>query len=416
MKTVPSPQRFVRRVRRPLERFLRLEAASGILLFAAAAIALVWANSPLAPHYDAIWQTEIGLKVGSFDATRSLAWCVNDILMVLFFFVVGLEIRREVAVGELSTLRRAALPAAAALGGMLAPAAIYLAIVSTPESRAGWGIPMATDIAFALGVLTLLGRRAPPALRVLLLALAVIDDLGAILVIALFYSSGIAPTGLAVAGLGLGAIVLMQRAGIRAPLAYVPPSAVIWGGIYSAGVHPTIAGVLVGLLTPVHTADGSEPPAQRLIHALHPWVAFGIMPMFALANSGVSIDGGLGQGEASAVTLAVVCGLVLGKPAGVLAACALVLRLGLAVQPKGVTWVHLSVLGVVAGIGFTMSLFVAQLAFTDATMLSAGKLGVLLGSVVASVGGLALGFAVLRNTTTAGAARTVDEAERSTEV
>ncbi len=415
---LPQPSRaarFVRRVRRPLDRFLRLEAASGILLLVTAAIALLWANSPLAPHYHTLWQTSLGVTVGGVDATRPLSWWVNDVLMVLFFFVVGLEIRREVAFGELATGRRAALPAAAALGGMLAPAAMYVALADAPEARAGWGVPMATDIAFAVGVLTLLGRRAPPALRVLLLALAVIDDLGAILVIALFYSTGIAPLGLAVAGAGLGAIVLMQRLGVGATLAYVAPAVVVWGGIYSAGVHPTIAGVLVGLLTPVRAPDGTEPPAQRLIHALHPWVAFGVMPVFALANAGVHIDGGLGDGPAAVVTLAVMVGLVLGKPAGVLAACALVLRLRLATLPIGLTWAHLAVLGVVAGIGFTMSLFVAQLAFADATLLTAAKLGVLVASGVAALTGLALGFALLRDTPPSGAATTADEAERSTQ-
>ena len=415
---LPQPSRaarFVRRVRRPLDRFLRLEAASGILLLVTAAIALLWANSPLAPHYHALWQTSLGVTVGGVDATRPLSWWVNDVLMVLFFFVVGLEIRREVAFGELATWRRAALPAAAALGGMLAPAAMYVALADAPEARAGWGVPMATDIAFAVGVLTLLGRRAPPALRVLLLALAVIDDLGAILVIALFYSTGIAPLGLAVAGAGLSAIVLMQRLGVGATLAYVAPAVVVWGGIYSAGVHPTIAGVLVGLLTPVRAPDGTEPPAQRLIHALHPWVAFGVMPVFALANAGVHIDGGLGDGPAAVVTLAVMVGLVLGKPAGVLAACALVLRLRLATLPIGLTWAHLAVLGVVAGIGFTMSLFVAQLAFADATLLTAAKLGVLVASGVAALTGLALGFALLRDTPPSGAATTADEAERSTQ-
>lgn len=415
---LPQPSRaarFVRRVRRPLDRFLRLEAASGILLLVTAAIALLWANSPLAPHYHTLWQTSLGVTVGGVDATRPLSWWVNDVLMVLFFFVVGLEIRREVAFGELATWRRAALPAAAALGGMLAPAAMYVALADAPEARAGWGVPMATDIAFAVGVLTLLGRRAPPALRVLLLALAVIDDLGAILVIALFYSTGISPLGLAVAGAGLGAIVLMQRLGVGATLAYVAPAVVVWGGIYSAGVHPTIAGVLVGLLTPVRAPDGTEPPAQRLIHALHPWVAFGVMPVFALANAGVHIDGGLGDGPAAVVTLAVMVGLVLGKPAGVLAACALVLRLRLATLPIGLTWAHLAVLGVVAGIGFTMSLFVAQLAFADATLLTAAKLGVLVASGVAALTGLALGFALLRDTPPSGAATTADEAERSTQ-
>ena len=213
--------RAARFARRPLERFLRVEAASGILLLVAAAIALAWANSPWAGAYSSLWHTPLGVRIGAFAFERSLEWFVNDVLMVIFFFVVGLEIRREIHVGELSELRRAALPAAAALGGMLAPAAFYLLIAGASATRSGWGVPMATDIAFAVGILALLGKRVPPALRVLLLALAVIDDLGAIVVIALFYSSGIALSGCALAALGLAAVFLMQRLGVRAKPAYV---------------------------------------------------------------------------------------------------------------------------------------------------------------------------------------------------
>ena len=222
--------RLARLAGRPLERFLRIEAASGILLLVTAAVALWWANSRWAAHYVDLWHTPLGLRVGSFVFERSLEWFVNDGLMVIFFFVVGLEIRREVHHGELSNLRRAALPIGAALGGMLVPAALYLLLAGAPPTRAGWGVPMATDIAFALGILTLLGKRVPAAMRVLLLALAVIDDLGAIVVIAIFYSSGVALSGLVVAALGFGCVLAMQRLGVRAKLAYLPPALVAWAG------------------------------------------------------------------------------------------------------------------------------------------------------------------------------------------
>lgn len=243
--------RFARLAALPLERFLRIEAASGILLLVVTAVALAWANSPWAASYAHLWHAPVGIRLGAFTFERSLEWFVNDGLMVIFFFVVGMEIRRELHDGELSDWRRAALPAAAALGGMLVPAALYLAFAGAPATRSGWGVPMATDIAFAVGILTLLGKRAPAAMRVLLLALAIIDDLGAIIIIALFYSSGVAVSGLLVAAVGVVGIVAMQRFGVRAKLAYVVPSLVVWAGMYSAGIHPTIAGVIVGLMTPV---------------------------------------------------------------------------------------------------------------------------------------------------------------------
>jgi Na+:H+ antiporter, NhaA family len=447
--------RLARLAGRPLERFLRVQAASGILLLVAAAVALAWANSPWAESYARLWHTPIGLRVGAFAFERPLEWVVNDGLMVIFFFVVGLEIRREVHHGELSEWRRAALPAAAALGGMLAPAAFYLVVAGAPATRSGWGVPMATDIAFAVGILTLLGQRVPAALRVLLLALAVIDDLGAIVVIALFYSAGIAPAGLGVAALGLGGVFAMQRLGVRTKLAYVVPALVAWAGIYQAGIHPTIAGVLVGLMTPVRAWLGPEgflvgvrkelehlaptlpgepsshelaetlrhvdaarrealSPAESLIETLHPWVAFGIMPLFALANAGVMISGGSLDGEARRVVGAVAVGLVAGKPLGVLAASWLALRWRLGALPTGMTQRHLVVLGVVAGVGFTMSLFIAQLAFPDPRSLAAAKLGVLAASGGAALLGLALGRLLLSPVVAEGAAQTADEAESST--
>lgn len=449
--------RLARLAARPLERFLAIQAASGLVLLLAAVVALAWANSPWAASYTALWHTPVGLRVGGFVFERTLEWVVNDGLMVVFFFVVGMEIRRELHHGELSEWRRAALPAAAALGGMLAPAALYLLLAGGQATRAGWGVPMATDIAFALGALALLGNRVPASLRVLLLALAVIDDLGAIVVIALFYSDGVALQGLAVAAAAFAAIRGMQRFGVRSKAAYVAPALVAWAGIYSAGIHPTIAGVVVGLLTPVRawlgtdgfvdgvrreldqlTAAGSaatDPhllaqalgkievarrealsPAEGLISQLHPWVAFGIMPIFALANAGVSLGGSALDAHAWVVVSGVTVGLLLGKPLGILLACWVNLRLGLGALPLGITLRHLLVLGVVAGIGFTMALFVAQLAFVDPALLAGAKLGILAASALAAVLGVGIGRLLLSPQAPAVSVVTADEAESSTEL
>lgn len=382
---------------RPLRRLLAFEASSGLLLIAAAAAALLWANSSASSSYVALWHTMVGVHLGSFTFERSLEWVVNDVLMAIFFFVVGLEIRKELHDGQLSEWRRAALPVVGALGGMIAPAAMYLLLAGAPGTRAGWGIPMATDIAFALGVLILLGKRVPASLRVLLLAVAVIDDLGAILVIAFFYSSGIALSGLLVAALGVSVIVALRALGVRKVALYVLPGVVVWSGVYAAGVHPTIAGVIIGLLTPVRPWLGveDESPADFLQHALHPWVSYAIMPIFALANAGVTMSGLSLSGDGAAVSVAVVVALLLGKPLGVVASSALSLKFNLAVLPETLTLRHLSILGVVAGIGFTMSLFVAQLAFEDAALLGAAKLGVLVASALALVMGLVLGRLLL---------------------
>ncbi|MCK8500084.1 Na+/H+ antiporter NhaA [Myxococcus fulvus] len=449
--------RIVRLASRPLERFLHIQAASGILLLVAAAVALAWANSPWAESYTRLWHTPVGFRLGAFSFERSLEWVVNDGLMVIFFFVVGMEIRREVHHGELSEWRRAALPIAAALGGMLAPALLYLAFAGAPETKSGWGVPMATDIAFALGILTLLGQRVPPALRVLLLALAVIDDLGAIVVIALFYSSGVSLVGLQTAALGFVGVLAMQWVGVRSKWAYVVPALVAWAGIYAAGIHPTIAGVIVGLMTPVRAwlgpqgllvdvrqkletlgqqaTDAHSPedlsrvlrhvdvarrealsPAESLIESLHPWVAYGIMPVFALANAGVQLSGGTLGASAWSVATAVAVGLVVGKPVGVLLAIGATLRLRIGTLPAGLTVRHLVVLGLVAGVGFTMALFIAQLAFTDPGLLAGAKLGVLAASACAAVLALVLGRLLLSPVTPGNAARSADEAESSTEL
>ncbi|NUO47856.1 MAG: Na+/H+ antiporter NhaA [Polyangiaceae bacterium] len=393
--------RMLRAVGRPLEQFFRIEAASGILLLVVAAVALAWANSPWGGAYEALWHSAITVEVGSVALSHPVEWIVNDCLMVIFFFVVGLEIRREIHQGELSEWRRAALPAAAALGGMIAPALLYLAIAGGVSTRSGWAVPMATDIAFAVGVLTVLGRRVPSALRVLLLALAVIDDLGAILVIALFYSKGVAPLGFLIAAGGIAAILAMQRLGVQTKALYVLPGVVVWAGVYSSGIHPTIAGVVLGLLTPIRAfrVDPAEPgaisPAESLIATLHPWVAFGVMPIFALANAGVSVGGHGADPSATTVLAAVVVALVIGKPVGVLLACWAALKTRVAVLPTGLGPRHLVALGLVAGIGFTMSLFIAQLAFASPALLASAKIGILSASAIAAVASLVVGRMLL---------------------
>lgn len=423
--------RFARFAGRPLEHFFRIEAASGVLLLVAATAAMVWANSPWAASYEALWHAPVGVRLGGFAFERPLEWVVNDGLMVIFFFVVGLEIKREVHHGELSEWRRAALPVAAALGGMVAPAALYFFFAGGPSTRSGWAVPMATDIAFAVGILTLLGKRVPPALRVLLLALAVIDDLGAIIVIAAFYSGGVEANGLLIAGIGLGSVFALQRLGVRNKLVYVFPGLVVWAGVYSAGIHPTIAGVLLGLATPIrawlgpdgfmlglrkeidHLASSSNAdlasedfgatlrhvdaarreamsPAESLIATLHPWVAFVIMPVFALANAGVSVAGDRSDPAATTVVIAVTLGLVIGKPFGILAACWAALRARIAVLPTGLGPRHLVVLGLVAGIGFTMSLFIAGQSFPVPADFDAAKIAIFAASVLSAIIGIVI--------------------------
>lgn len=448
--------RIARAAGRSIDRFLHIQAASGILLLISAAAALIWANSPWADSYALFWHTPVGVRIGDFVFERSLEWVVNDGLMVIFFFVVGLEIRREIYEGELSEWRRATLPIAAALGGMLAPAGLYLMLAGAPAIRSGWGVPMATDIAFAVGILALLGKRVPPALRVLLLALAVIDDLGAIVVIALFYASDFAAYGLLIALLGVAIVILLQRLGVRSKAVYIAPGITVWAGIYISGVHPTIAGVLIGLITPVRAWFGTEgfivtarerlehleravrdeatpsfaldlqkvnearreaiSPAEGLITLLHPWVAFGIMPIFALANAGVTLESAPLTDASLLVAAGVTLGLVVGKPIGVLLGIWLTVRTGLGALPVGIGGRHLVVLGIVAGVGFTMALFIAQLAFQDPAFLGAAKLGILAASAVAGIAALALGRVMLSPTGSPTAAQNAYEAERSTEL
>lgn len=411
----------------PIQRFLAIEAASGILLMLAAAAALACANSRWQGAYDALWHIPFGVSVAGWTFERSLHFWINDGLMAVFFFVVGLEIRRELYEGELRSLRLAALPLAAAIGGMLAPALLFAALNHGRSGAGGWAIPMATDIAFAVGALTLLGPRVPAALRILLLALAVIDDIGAILVIAIFYAGGFSMTGAAVAAAALFSIWMLRSAGVRSPVAYVPLGLLLWGGVYAAGIHPTVAGVILGLSTPVRpwfgasgfaeatrahldaidAADHHEflrrldsveearreavSPAERLLHLLHPWVAFAIMPLFALANAGVSVGSAGLDGDARLVFAGIVVGLGLGKPLGIFCFPMAARAAGLATASEAMTARGLLLVGLVSGIGFTMSLFIAQLAFEGTPLLETAKLGVLAGSGLAMVVSLAYG-------------------------
>jgi NhaA family Na+:H+ antiporter len=375
---------FRRRILAPVERFLAIEASSGILLMIAAAVALAWANSPWHELYERLWHFPIGGELGDFQLERDLHFWINDGLMTIFFFVVGLEIRREMHAGELSEIRRAALPVAAAIGGMLVPAVIFASLNGNRASSVGWAIPMATDIAFAVGVLALLGPRVAPALRIFLLALAVIDDVGAILVIALFYSSELVPLGFAVLSFGILLAVVLRGLGVRSALAYIPSGIIVWAGAYISGIHPTLAGVLLGLMTPVR-------PVERLLHNLHGWVAYGIMPLFAFSNAGVRIGQISFSGDGLWIFLGVALGLMFGKPIGIVTVSWLAVRSGAAVLPRGIGWSAVAVVGMVGGIGFTMALFVANLAFPSGPSLEISKLAILSGSVLSGIAALLAG-------------------------
>jgi NhaA family Na+:H+ antiporter len=399
-------------------RFISVEAVSGLVLLAAAAIALVCANSSLSHAYESLWQRRLSFGVPFLPAYDLRFW-VNDGLMTIFFLLVGLEIRREIHDGTLSDPRIATLPIIAAAGGVLLPALSYLLVYvllgSAPPVRRGWAIPTATDIAFAVGVLSLIGR-VPPALRVLLLTLAIADDVAAILIIAFCYSGGIVAGQFLLIAAGVALVLLLQALSVQSAVAYALPGAVIWIGMLRAGVHPTLTGVMLGLLTPVtavfgrrqhqrptpragpSTADrldaprAAEAPVLRVEAMLHPYVAFGIMPLFAFANAGVSLKGlELGAGAPLAVGAGIVLGLVLGKPIGIMLAAFAAVRLKIAELPAGVRWRQLLLLGVLGGIGFTMSIFIANLAFEDRRLLAAAKLGVLVGSALAATLALMLG-------------------------
>lgn len=424
------------RLIQPLRDFSTHSPRAAVLLLVATVAALVLANSPWSEAWAALWSTPIEVSIGGRTFGEPLLRWVNDGLMAVFFFVVGLEIKREVVHGELSSLRRAALPVVAALGGMLVPAGLYLALNRAGPGAAGWGVPMATDIAFALGALALLAGRVPIALKVFLTALAIVDDIGAIIVIAVFYAGEL---HLAPLALGLGAVaasIVANILGVRRPLSYFAIGLVAWFGFVESGIHATLASVIMAFTIPArantplggplvqrlgalqaglrHAAaapgprwfpdedelavldvmedeiEAAQPPLQKLERRLAPWVSLVVLPVFALANAGVRLEGDLVGVATHPVVLGVVLGLVLGKPLGIVGLSWLAVRLGLARLPAGTSWAQLTAAGVLAGIGFTMSIFIAGLAFADAALVASAKVGILAASLLAGVAGLLL--------------------------
>lgn len=377
-----------------IKEFLKLEAAGGILLVIAAAIALLWANTPLGGAYEGLLATPVEVRVGPLQLAKPLLLWINDGLMAVFFLLVGLEIKRELLVGELSSPRRAALPAIAALGGMAVPAGVYLLFAGgDPEALRGWAIPAATDIAFALGVLALLGTRAPASLKVFLLALAIIDDLGAILIIAFFYTADLSLLSLGLAAAGVVGLVLLNVFGVTRIAAYVLVGLFLWVCVLKSGVHATLAGVAIGLAVPLRIPDAAgHAPLERLEHALHPWVAFGVLPVFAFANAGVPLAGIGLETIAGPVPLGIAAGLFLGKQVGVFGASWLAIRSGLCGRLPGASAGQLYGVAVLTGIGFTMSLFIGMLAFPGIERAAEVRIGVLGGSLLSAV----VGWAILR--------------------
>jgi NhaA family Na+:H+ antiporter len=422
------------RILGPMQQFVQQEASSGIILLGSTILALLLAHSPLVDTYAGLLDTKIGITIGPFALSESVLHWINDGLMAIFFFVVGLEIKREVLVGELASPRAAALPIVAAIGGVVVPALIYLAFNASGSAARGWGVPMATDIAFALGCLVLLGDRVPFSLKIFLTAVAIVDDLIAVLVIALFYSSGIHLTAL---GLGIGLLALLalaNLAGLRSTLVYGGLGVLVWLAFLESGVHATIAGVLIALTIPArnridaptflqkarailaqfeqgtdHTpsmltdelqnsavieleevCEHVQAPLQTLEHQLQPWVALLIMPVFALANAGVRLSAEIFEPATLPVALGIGLGLVLGKPIGLLGAVWLATRARLADLPAGVGWPQMIGASALAGIGFTMSIFIATLAFVDPATLAAGKAAILAASLIAGTLGMLL--------------------------
>ena len=424
------------RLRRPFHDFLRDQSTGGILLFVVAMIAMVWANSPWKESYHHLWEHTMAISFDEWKLERTLHHWINDGLMAMFFFLVGLELKREVVGGELSRPRDAVLPVAAGLGGMIVPALIFLLFNPSGESHAGWGIPMATDIAFAIGLLALLGSRAPVALKVFITTLAIADDLGAVLVIAIFYTSDISFINLAIGAGFLLMLVAGNVLGVRSPWYYALFGiGGMWTAFLLSGIHATVAGVLAAFAIPAVTrmdevtyirritkyvrefaalkpnqlptlteeqlhviekideaSENAETPLQRLEHKLQPLVMFGVMPLFALANAGVELPDDIGAALASSVTLGVGLGLLLGKPLGILLTCWIFVRLGWACIGPVLTWSHLVGAAILAGVGFTMSLFVNELAFVSPLLRQQAKLGILVASVLAGT----IGFLLLR--------------------
>ena len=370
--------------------FIRLEATSAVVLLVVTALALIVANSPWGAAYDAALAVKLG---PSWIWLTALHW-INDSLMAVFFMLVGLEIKREVVAGALSSLQQAALPLVAALGGVLAPAAIYVAIsAGHPDALSGWATPVATDIAFALGILALVGPRAPSSLKVFLTALAVLDDLLVVLIIVLFYTGEGSALYLLFAGIGLAVLIGMNRLGVSLVSVYLLIGAIVWFCVLQSGVHPTLAGVLVAFTVPMGDRDDDASPLHRLEHALHPWVAWLVVPVFAFANAGVSFSEISWAMVSGPICIGIVAGLFLGKQLGILSSAWLATRLGIARAPEDATFRHIHGVATVCGVGFTMCLYIASLAFDTEAQENAAKIGVLAGSLLSGV----LGYAALRS-------------------
>lgn len=375
-----------------IREFLRLEAAAGIILFFAAVLALLADNSPLAPFYEALLSTPARISVGAVALDKPLLLWINDGLMAIFFLLVGLEIKREIADGELSNPAQVVLPAVAALGGMAAPAAIYALVnLGDPAALRGWAIPAATDIAFALGVLSLLGRRVPIAIKVFLTAVAIFDDLGAIIVIAVFYTADLSWLSLAIAGGALVLLAALNLAGVTRLAPYMIVGLALWVCVLKSGVHATLAGVVLAAAIPLRALDEeTRSPLRHLEERLHPWVAYLILPLFGFANAGVSFAGVSWGALGHPVTLGIILGLFVGKQVGIFGACWLAVRLGVARLPEGTDWLALYAVAILCGIGFTMSLFIGALAFDDPGHAASLRIGVLAGSLISAIAGIAV--------------------------
>ena len=390
------------KARQTLQEFLKLESAGGILLAVAAALALVLANTPLAGAYQALLDIAVTVKVGGFGVDKALLLWINDGLMAIFFLLVGLELKREVVEGQLSSLAQLTMPAMAAIGGVAVPALIYVLISNgVPEAKGGWAIPTATDIAFALAVLTLMGSRVPISLKIFLATVAVIDDLMAIIIIAVFYTYDLSINAGLVALGGIAVLVALNRFGVTRIAAYMIVGTVIWLAVLKSGVHATLAGVVVAACIPLRADDDSS-PARHLEHVLHPWVAFGVLPVFAFANAGLPLLDLGAEAFTNAITVGIAAGLFFGKQIGVFGMTALALVTGLAKMPRGLNYGMLWGASLLCGIGFTMSLFIGSLAFEHGDMLqtSAVKLGVIGGSLVSGIAGFLVLKASLRPTET----------------
>lgn len=379
---------MIRKSKTAIKAFMKMETSGGIILILAALCALIFANSALVHGYESFLESKLVLQFGGYDFTKSVHWWINDGLMAIFFLLVAMEIKREVLEGELSTRKQAVLPMVGAIGGVIAPALIYTFLnYQTPEIMHGWAIPTATDIAFALGVLALFGKRVPLGLKIFLTAVAVIDDLMAIVIIALFYTADIHINALAMAGCCMAVLWVMNRFKIPYILPFLLVGVVLWLAVYESGVHATIAGVLLGFMIP-HRAPKSM--LKKMEHALHPWVAFAIMPIFAFANSGINFAGMGLDSLMEPVPLGIAKGLFFGKQIGIFLACWLAIRLGFAQLPTGANWKQFYAICILCGIGFTMSLFIGSLSFNDPHHLVMMRVGVMAGSLASALVGCLL--------------------------